>query len=149
MGMLRHATRRFKRGACLDQEQSIYGGILQGCPLSMIAMNCVVNIWLRSLSSVSGDVHRRAYVDDVSATWTGKDGDHLVTTGQKVLDLSLEFVGQMRGQVKHTKSFSFGSPLIRGRFTPAVDHKDEFRLVGGSIVYRDLHKLKASQLEVK
>ena len=45
--MLRHATRRYKLGNPADSEFKLNGGILQGCPFSMIAMNAVVNIWPR------------------------------------------------------------------------------------------------------
>ena len=47
MYMLRHASRRYKTGVNLDKPQDLHGGMLQGCPLSTISMNCLVNLWLR------------------------------------------------------------------------------------------------------
>ena len=64
LGMLRSATRRYKIGVSLDKPRQIFGGILQGCPLSMIALNAVVNVWLQMLNERVPQSRPRAYADD-------------------------------------------------------------------------------------
>ena len=75
MGRLRSATCRYKIGVCLDLEQRIWGGILQGCPLSILAMNAVVNIWFFATSSAVLSCLPQSYLDDVSVTASAEDAD--------------------------------------------------------------------------
>ena len=149
MNLLRFATRRFKLGPWLDKSQPIYGGILQGCPLSMIAINAVVNIWLRLLSQITPSSCPRAYVDDVSITVTNREVQALRQQVQDLLTSSLGFVQTIGGKLNVDKSFSFGSQAIRGRLQPNLRHCDEFRLVGGSIAAREIDALNATQLELR
>ncbi len=130
LSMLRHATRRYKLGSALDISQNLYGGILQGCPLSMLAMNSIVNIWLFSLDSGSTAAKPRAYVDDVSVAITAGD---VLTLRQQVI----------------RKSFSFGNLDLAGSIHPDLGHCNEFRLVGGSIAYRDANSGSVTQLELQ
>ena len=53
VGMLTHATRRYKLKTYFDQACPIYGGILQGCPLSMICMNVITNIELHNAATIT------------------------------------------------------------------------------------------------
>ena len=149
MGLLRFATRRFKLGPWLDKSQPIYGGILQGCPLSMIAINAVVNIWLCTLSSVAVSSRPRAYVDDVSVTLASRCTTELRQKIQELLDKSHGFVQAIGGKLNVDKSFSFGSSCVQGQLQPDIQHCSEFRLVGGSVTVRDFESLNATQLELK
>ena len=136
IGMLRSATRRFKLGKHLDQAQPIYGGILQGCPLSMISMNAVINIWLHVVSSQAPQSFPRAYVDDVSVTASGSNDEITREVVQSVADVSSAFVAAIGGIMNHSKSFSFGNQCVKGQLQPDLQHCDEFRLLGGSVVFR-------------
>ena len=147
MGMLRKATRRYKLGVCLDAPQTVYGGILQGCPLSMMALNCVVNIWLRSLSDKVPRCRPRAYADDVSITTDGSSSLEVRDTINAAYTVSLDFVGSIGGLVNHTKSFTFGDPSLDGCI-PGLGHSDAFRLIGGSVAYRAARKKAATDLEI-
>jgi len=149
IGMLRSATRRFKLGKHLDQSQPIYGGILQGCPLSMISMNAVINIWLHAVNSQVPQSLPRAYVDDVSVTVTGSNDEITREAVQSVLEVSSNFIAAIGGMMNHSKSFSFGSQCVKGRLQPDLQHCDEFRLLGGSVVFRDSKKVTSTALEVK
>ena len=97
MGMLRHATRRYKIGVCLDLEQQIWGGILQGCPLSILAMNAVVNIWLLATSSAVPCCFLRSYVDDVSVTASAEDADSLRATVKVAYTVADRFTTSIGG----------------------------------------------------
>lgn len=112
MGLLRFATRRFKLDPWLDKSQPIYGGILQECPLSMIAINAVANIWLRFLSSTAVTSRPRSYVDDVSVTLTTSCTNDLLQNIQDLLDKSNGFVQTIRGKLNVDKSVSFGSDCV-------------------------------------
>ena len=136
IGMLRSATRRFKLGKHLDQAQPIYGGILQGCPLSMISMNAVINIWLHVVSSQAPQSFPRAYVDDVSVTVSGSNDEITREVVQSVVDVSSAFVAAIGGIMNHSKSFSFGNQCVKGQLQPDLQHCDDFRLLGGSVVFR-------------
>ena len=147
--MLRHATRRYKLGVCFDRAQRLHGGILQGCPLSMLSMNCIVNIWLRMLHSRIPACRPRSYVDDVSATVIQPNEQSLIADLQSVEHESSSFVASFGGRMNTDKCFTFGHRGVRGMVHAAIEHLDEFRLVGGSFVYRPIEQDSPTKLEVK
>ncbi len=149
LSMLRHATRRYKLGNALDISQHLYGGILQGCPISMVAMNSIVNIWLNSLNSVDTAVKPRAYVDDVSVATTARDVLALRQQVTQIFQASRKFTDCIGGELNTRKSFSFGNSVLAGSIHPDLSHSNEFRLVGGSIVYRNSDSGSMTQLEIQ
>ena len=62
-GMYDGLLRRFKLPAGLGQEWKATNGILQGCPLSIIFLNALVCVWMRTVEAESG-VSTAAYADD-------------------------------------------------------------------------------------
>ena len=148
MDMLRHATRRYKIGVCLDLEHQIWGGILQGCPVSILAMNAVVNIWLLATSSAVPSCFPRSYVDDVSVTASAEDADSLRATLKVAYTVADRFTTSIGGQLNKRKSFSFGDACVAGNIHPDLAHSDAFRLVGGSIVCRQPGNYVPTALEV-
>ena len=92
LAMLRTASRRYKLGVCLDQAQPVYGGILQGCPLSTIALNAIINIWLKALNAEAPGCKPRAYADDVPVTTYSSRSGELIERTNPVRSLPRSWV---------------------------------------------------------
>ena len=148
VGMLYQATRRYKIRTALDRETPIYGGILQGCPLSMLAMNAITNIWVKALKHAVPACVPRSYVDDVSATVQADSKPELIRGIQTVFATSEQFVLDMGGALNTKKSFSFGNTCVANTCHPELEHKRDFRLVGGSITYRNNTQSTVTALEL-
>ena len=148
LAMLRTASRRYKLGVCLDQAQPVYGGILQGCPLSMIALNAIINIWLKALNAEVPGCKPRAYADDVSVTTFSHRSGELIEQTNSVFQVSATFVGAIGGLINLPKSFSFGNQCLDGNISNLA-HSTSFRLIGGSIAIRDGNTHVATSLELK
>ena len=148
MYMLRNATRRYKLGASLDASQPLYGGILQGCPLAMLSMNAICNIWLRSLEATI-PCFPRSYVDDVSVTVMEDSPEALINACRDVYSCSTKFVNATGGKINAKKCFTFGSPAVKGSISDDITHLDEFRLVGGSFVSRSDNSVSPTTLELQ
>ena len=136
--MLRRCSRRYKISGFLDRPSPLYGGILQGCPLSMMALNAFVSVWLRHLDVEAPLCKVRAYVDDVSMTTCGAQPAELARRLRIALDASLQFTCCMGGllDLRQGKSFVFGSPRVARHLADKVSYNRTFRLVGGSFTYR-------------
>ena len=147
LGMLHMASRRYKLGIYLDKECPLYGGILQGCPLSMVAMNAVVHIWLSAINEQCPTCRPRSYVDDVSITAISGEKAALTMEIREAFHISDDFVQSIGGELNKKKSFTFGHMCVAGAINDNLSHSNTFRLLGGSIVFRDSDKLNPTQLE--
>ena len=147
-GMLRQATRRYKLATSLDYESQIYGGIIQGCPLSMMAMNAVTNIWMRLLDDQCSLCMSRSYVDDLSITSRSSSKIDLVNQIQTSFQASDQFVQAVGGQLNKRKSFSFGHDCLKQKVHVDLERSHTFRLVGGSIAYRHATQSTVTALEL-
>ena len=47
--MVRQLERRFKSGQGLGEKWRSTNGLLQGCPLAVVALNMVVHVWARTM----------------------------------------------------------------------------------------------------
>jgi len=72
------AHMRFKVSEnALGSEWQPTNGIKQGCPLSIILLNCLTHVWVSALAaetSAAADVECGVYADDASATSKNADG---------------------------------------------------------------------------
>ena len=134
ISMLRNVTRRFKIGTAFDAPQKLWGGVLQGCPLAMLSMNVICNIWLRTLDDQVANCNPRSYVDDVSATLVKQTRDQLVEDTGRVYQISSNFVSATGGQINSSKCFTFADSAVASAIHPGIAHCKQFRLVGGSFV---------------
>ena len=112
LGMLHMASRRYKLGIYLDKECPLYGGILQGCPLSMVAMNAVVHIWLSAINEQCPTCRPRSYVDDVSITAISGEKAALTMEIREAFHISDDFVQSIGGELNKKKSFTFGHMCV-------------------------------------
>ena len=115
----------------------------------MVSMNCLINLWLRALQGAIPHSRPRAYVDDVSTTIIQSDVQTLAADLQKVDTVSNAFVPSFGGKVNQGKCFSFGHKGVAGCIRPGMEHCDEFRLVGGSFVFRETDHVTPAQLELR
>ena len=148
LAMLRSATRRYKLGLNLDNPTHLHGGMLQGCPLSMVALNTVVNLWLSALKTAVPGANPRAYVDDVSVTAVQSSPEALVRDLTHAYEVSAHFVESSGMKLNKEKTFTFGSPHLENAICNTFAHLPEFRLVGGSFAVRHGHA-SATQLELQ
>ena len=58
--------RRFKIGGCLSDAFQSTNGILQGCPLSIILLNLLMQVWCNAAESLGADP--KCYADDANAS---------------------------------------------------------------------------------
>ena len=91
-GMAKSLKRRFAIGGGLGQPFVSTNGILQGCPLSVIFLNLLVNVWAHAVKAEVPDAEPYGFADDTGATAAGPD------TLQSVLDITGSYAsltGQM------------------------------------------------------
>eukprot|EP00663_Eupelagonemidae_sp_cell21sb_P003986 gene3986-4954_t len=107
--MYNRLRRRFRVAGGLGEEFQATNGILQGCPLSVVALNALVAVWAKAVADRVPGVQACAYADDtyaLSDKWEDVPKAHGVTE---------EFV-QLTGQVPHPKkSKTFSTEKQRGR----------------------------------
>ena len=65
-GMYGQLRRRFKIGGCLGEAFESTNGILQGCPLSIILLNLLMQVWCNAAESMGADP--KCYADDANGS---------------------------------------------------------------------------------
>ena len=65
--MVRNLNRRFKSGQGLGEKWKSTNGLLQGCPLAVVALNMVVHVWARTMREELPNVTTGAFADDTKA----------------------------------------------------------------------------------
>ena len=95
----------------IGEEWRTTNGILQGCAVSVVLLNALVNLWLKAVEAEVGDAKPGGYADDIHATSS--------TPGsvQKVVNLTAEYAKLSGQEVSGKKSFTF-----------ALDQKQRRRL---------------------
>lgn len=114
----------------------------------MLAMNAITKIWVKALKHAVPACVPRSYVDDVSATVQADSKPELIRGIQTVFATSEQFVLDMGGALNTKKSFSFGHTCVANTCHPELEHKRDFRLVGGSITYRNTTQSTVAALEL-
>lgn len=103
-------VRRFRVGCGVGQEFKATNGIIQGCPLSVVLLNLLVNVWARAVKAEVPKAGPCGYADDTGAT--SKELEPI----QKVLEITGTFA-TVTGQVLNAgKSICWStSPVGRKR----------------------------------
>ena len=81
--MYANLKRRWKIGRQgVGEEWQAYNGILQGCGLSVVLLNCLTAVWIRALEEEADpkdEVQGGGYADDINGTAASqKGGQHVV-----------------------------------------------------------------------
>ena len=86
--MYANLKRRFAFAGAIGEPFVATNGILQGCPLSIIMLNLLVNVWVKAVKSEVPDANPYGFADDTGATAHGTNG-HI--TLQSVMDPTGEY----------------------------------------------------------
>jgi hypothetical protein len=132
-GMYGQLTRMFKLQGKLGATFKSYGGILQGCALSMLALNALVSCWIECVRKEVPGVIPRAYADDISATVKAKTQKLLKKKLKEVHAVTTKYEKATGGEVSAKKSYTFGNDCLKDTLGGIDNHLESFRLVGGSL----------------
>ena len=91
-------VRRFRVGRGIGKEFKATNGIIQGCPLSVVLLNLLVNVWARAVETESPEAKPCGYADDTGATATE------LKPIQKVLDITGDFARVTKQCLNASKS---------------------------------------------
>ena len=93
--MYANLKRRWKIGRQgVGEEWQAYNGILQGCGLSVVLLNCLTAVWIRALEEEADPkdkVQGGGYADDINGTAASQKG------GQHVVDVTGDYA-ELTGQ---------------------------------------------------
>ena len=95
--------RRVRTGHGLGKAFRATNGILQGCPLPVVALNLLVSLWASAVAAECPDAEPRAFADDTGAR-TAKG----VEVMQKVADLMEEYAKLSDQELHGSKTVAFG-----------------------------------------
>ena len=108
-------------------------GIVQGCPLSMLLLTCLVTTWLEHVHANSPAGSARSYVDDICLWAKSKNKSDLCRTIRRMHDVTSSFVASCGMTINHSKRFTFGHKCVVDCIPVIQSHRSQFRLVGGSV----------------
>ncbi|CAK0812995.1 unnamed protein product [Prorocentrum cordatum] len=128
--------RCFRMRGAMGATFEIFGGIVQGCPLSMMGLNAFISCWVEAVRANVPSVIPRAYADDMSATSKARSGARLVKNIQNMHAITRECERRTGGQVSAEKSFTLGDVCLRRSLDGVDGHEHIFRLVGGPVAGR-------------
>ena len=107
-GMYTQLERRFRVGRGVGTAFRSTNGIMQGCPLSVVLLNLLMQVWVSLVEGECPEVKAKSYADDSSGTTTNVDAI------QQVLVLTREFC-QLTGMRLNLKKTNLWSTTREGR----------------------------------
>ncbi len=129
---------------CYSEKFQPFNGIIQGDPMSMLLLVSLITSWLENQPSQLTSATGRSYVDDLSTVSVSNSWKELQKAVQTLHQHTCDFVRQVGMTMNHRKTFTFVNS--KRFFLLNVDaHKEQFRLVGGSIKFSS--KTTWTQLE--
>ena len=123
----------FKIDGCYSEKFKPVNGIIQGDPMSMLLLVSLITSWLENQPSQLTSTTGRSYVDDLSTISLSDSLKELKTAVQVSHQYTCDFVRQVGMTMNHSKTFTFGNPKLKNILPNVDSHKEQFRLVGGSI----------------
>ena len=123
----------FKIDGCYSGKFKPVNGIIQGDPMSMLLLVSLITSWLENQPSQLTSTTGRSYVDDLSTISLSDSLKELKTAVQVSHQYTCDFVRQVGMTMNHSKTFTFGNPKLKNILPNVDSHKEQFRLVGGSI----------------
>ena len=147
IAMYGQLRRRFMIHGVLSREVGHVNGLLQGCPLSMLMISLLMGTWLAELNLQLPSVEGRVFADDLSAVANGSDPQELCHNLAATNELTQTFVTRIGGALAHEKCVTFGSDAIKP-LKLVKHHSRAIRLLGGSIVARDIGEGADTSLQV-
>ena len=74
-----------------------------------------------------------SYADDLSINAKSRQKKDLSVQTQKMYQTTAEFISDAGMSINPSKCFTYGDPCVAGNSKKIPQHKDQFRLVGGSV----------------
>ena len=97
-GMYAQLRRRFRIGGHVGTAFRASNGIIQGCPLSVMLLNILMNVWARAVRSEAPEVTPAVFADDVGAYTSS------VSAAQRALAVTGRFATITRQRLNTDKS---------------------------------------------
>eukprot|EP00664_Eupelagonemidae_sp_cell27_P006048 gene6048-8598_t len=116
--MYRGLRRRFRVAGSVGQPFAATNGILQGCPVSMVALNAIVAVWARAVEAEARGCRTAAFADD---KWCLAGGIHtpageVARALQQAAKVSEDFADLTGERFNVSKTFQLGTtPEARRR----------------------------------
>ena len=110
-----------------------HNGIIQGCPLSMMLLTSLITTWIEHCQKVIPATVPRSYADDLSICARSHAKGALIDQTRLMHTITDGFISDAGMTINPNKCFTFGHTSIAGSITHIPHHKNQFRLVGGSV----------------
>ena len=132
-GFYKHHEKFFRLEGAYTTAFRPSNGIVQGCPLSMLLLTCLISTWLEHVhaSNCNGTAH--SYADDISLWAKSRRKLDLCSLIRNMRDLTAKFITRSGMTMNLSKCFTFGHKCVLDTIPAIQSHKSQFRLVGGSI----------------
>ena len=125
--------RRFKTGQGLGADWAATNGILQGCPLSVVALNLLVALWANAVAEEAPEAVARAFADDTGARAKGDRAPEVIG---RVIRITEEYAELSDQELNGKKTVGFAVGSRHKKAMAALEVSGEpLRLAGDS---RDL-----------
>ena len=138
--MYKSLSRVFKLCGECSNFWTASNGLLQGCPISMLALNALVSVVLEINDQACPDVTARTYADDISATCVAQSQEALVTNIAKFHRVVKSLEELQFGELSTKKCYTFGNTCLKGKLDFQYEHQHAFKIVGGSFISDDNSK---------
>ena len=113
--------------------------------MSMLLLVSLITSWLENQPSQLSSTTCRSYVDDFSTISVSDSLKDLRTAVQRTHQYTCDFIHRVGMNMNPRKTFTFGNPKLKNTLPKVDSHKDQFRLVGGSVKFSS--KTTWTQLE--
>ena len=138
MGAMYEGLRRcFRYRGTIGEWFKSYNGILQGDALAMIGLNSLASVILEATNKLGiKEATARSYADDISIVAVGKKEEVRASIRQFNMVVKA-YEGARCGEINTKKTFTFGDPCAKHTVADDMEHLQQFKIVGGSLVARD------------
>ena len=99
----------------------------------MLLLTSLITTWIEFSQSKIPYAVPRCYADDLSLCTKARTKNALIEQTRGMHQLTAEFVNDAGMTINTDKSFTFGNKCVSQSIRSIPAHKNQFRLVGGSI----------------
>lgn len=132
-GFYKHHEKYFRLDGTHTTAFRPSNGIVQGCPLSMLLLTCLITTWLEHLQANSPASSAKSYADDISLWAKSKNRADLCRSIRGLHDMTSSFVASSGMTINHSKCLTFGHKSVSDCIPAIPSRRSQFRLVSGSV----------------
>ena len=133
-GVYSQLSRTYRIQGSFSEFWRASNGIIQGCSLSLLGLNSLIAAILEKADSIPRCLIGRAYADDISGECSAEDPAELLQQTKNFHDIVTSYQQCGLGDISMKKTFTFGDQSLRQAVDPQIEHVNDFRLVGVSVV---------------